>query len=301
MKLAIYARHIERLPIAPIADLLRLLAEYPISVIIFRDMQQYLQDQGLPFQDAKVFSNYVDLDADTEIMLSLGGDGTFLDVAGLIADKQIPIMGINFGRLGFLADANIQQLRDIVDALYNKHYFVETRTRLQVTHDSETMPNLFGDCTSILNDCTVRSSGVSMLWVQVFLNGEFLCTYFADGIIIATPTGSTGYSLSCGGPILFPDTSCLLVTPIASHQLNVRPIVVPDDKIITMKISGRGDNDFVCALDTRNYQVPINTVLAVQKNPYNSYIVKLREKSFLDTLKEKLNWGTDLRDLRSQV
>lgn len=298
MKLAIYTPYIEQLPIEPIASFLRMLAEYPITVLLFRNMQQYFQEQDLPFKDAKVFSEYDDLDLDTEIMLSLGGDGTFLDVAGLIGDKQIPIMGINFGRLGFLADANIQQLRDIVDALYNKHYFVEVRTRLQVSHNAEGLSDLFGFRNSILNDCTVRSGGISMLLIEAFLNGEFLCAYFSDGLIISTSTGSTGYSLSCGGPILFPETPCLIVTPIASHQLNIRPIVVPDDKIITLKISGRGAKHFVCALDTRNYQIPMDTVLAVQKNSYSTYIVKLREKSFLDTLKEKLNWGTDLRDIR---
>jgi len=194
-------------------------------------------------------------------MISLGGDGTLLDTVTFIKDKGIPVLGINYGRLGFLASIGREDLHTAVSALVKGTYVIDERTLI---HLDANIP-LFGDVPYALNEFTLHKKDSSpMIKIHAYLNGEFLNTYWADGLIVATPTGSTGYSLSCNGPVVFPDSGSFVITPVAPHNLNIRPIVVPDNNIISFEVEGRTD-EFLCSLDSRRELVAKETQLAIKK------------------------------------
>jgi len=222
----------------------------------------------------------------------LGGDGTLLDTVTLVRDKNIPVLGINFGRLGFLASLGKENLDSLVQALATRSYVVDQRTLI---HMDANIP-LFGDTPYGLNEFAIHKRDTSsMIKIHTYLNGEFLNTYWADGLIVATPTGSTGYSLSCNGPVVFPESGSFVITPVAPHNLNVRPIIVPDNNIISFELEGRTDQ-FICTLDSRKEFVDRNVQLAVKKENFTISLVRLPEKNFLQTLREKLAWGFDTRN-----
>jgi NAD+ kinase len=215
-----------------------------------------------------------------------------LDTITLVRDKNIPVLGINFGRLGFLATLGKEDLKAAVDALNNRSFVVDRRTLI---HVDANIP-LFGETPYGLNEFAIHKRDVSsMIKIHTYLNGEFLNNYWADGLIVSTPTGSTGYSLSCNGPVLFPDSGSFVITPVAPHNLNVRPIIVPDDTIVSFEIEGRTDQ-FICALDSRKEIVRRDVQLAVRKEDFTISLVRLHEKNFLLTLREKLSWGFDTRN-----
>jgi NAD+ kinase len=233
-----------------------------------------------------------ELDDSFDCLISLGGDGTLLDTITLVRDKNIPVLGINFGRLGFLATLGKEDLKAAVDALNNRSFVVDRRTLI---HVDANIP-LFGETPYGLNEFAIHKRDVSsMIKIHTYLNGEFLNNYWADGLIVSTPTGSTGYSLSCNGPVLFPDSGSFVITPVAPHNLNVRPIIVPDDTIVSFEIEGRTDQ-FICALDSRKEIVRRDVQLAVRKEDFTISLVRLHEKNFLLTLREKLSWGFDTRN-----
>ena len=233
-----------------------------------------------------------DLTNDIEFVISLGGDGTLLDTVGLVRDKGIPIMGINFGRLGFLASIGREQLADAVKALKKQTYVIDKRTMIHL----DASISMFGNVPFALNEFSIHKRDTApMIKIHTYLNGEFLNTYWADGLIVATPTGSTGYSLSCNGPIMFPESGSFLITPVAPHNLNVRSIVVPDDNIISFEIESRTDQ-IICALDSRREIVSKNVQLAVKKEGFLLNLLRLTENNFLQTLHNKLTWGLDKRN-----
>ena len=241
--------------------------------------------------DADTFSNFNDIKKDTDVVFSMGGDGTILDAVVMIQESEIPILGINFGRLGFLASLGKDQIHAAVDAIEKGSYMIDKRTLIQL----QTNKPLFEDSIA-LNDMTIqRRDQSSMITVNAYLNGELLNTYWADGLIIATPTGSTGYSLSCGGPIIYPTSNNFVITPVAPHNLNVRPMLVNDDAILSFEVTGRGDS-FLCTLDARHKAIDSTFQLAVKKAPFHANIVRLTDQSFLTALKTKLNWGSDTRN-----
>jgi NAD+ kinase len=221
----------------------------------------------------------------------LGGDGTMLDAVTLVKDKGIPLLGINFGRLGFLANINKDELSTAVDAIVNQTFVVDKRSLI---HLDANMP-LFGDAPFALNEFAIHKRDISpMIKIHTYLNGEFLNTFWADGLIVSTPTGSTGYNMSCNGPIVFPEASNFVITPVAPHNLNVRSIVVPDSNIISFEVEGRADQ-FICTMDSRKEIVNKDIQLAIKKEKFLIKLVRLNEGSFLSTLRNKLTWGMDRR------
>lgn len=215
-----------------------------------------------------------------------------LDAVTLVKEKSIPLLGINFGRLGFLASISKEELTHAVDALVNHTFLIDKRTLI---HLDSNMP-LFTNAPFALNEFAIYKRDTSpMIKIHTYMNGEFLNTYWADGLIVATPTGSTGYNLSCNGPILFPDSSSLVITPVAPHNLNVRSIVIPDNNVISFEVEGRADQ-FICAMDARREIVPKTVQLAIRKELFGVNLIRLNENTFLSTLRTKLTWGLDKRN-----
>jgi NAD+ kinase len=293
MRVAIYSRVIDQADHSEIQDLFNELEAQHFDPVIYQPFFEQIR----PFvqfrqQQIKTFSGSEDLDESIEFIISLGGDGTLLDTVTLVRDKNIAIMGINFGRLGFLASISKEELKIAVSSLVDRSFVVDRRSLIHLDADRL----LFSETPYALNEFAIHKTDTSpMIKIHTYLNGEFLNTYWADGLIVSTPTGSTGYSLSCGGPIVFPESGSFVITPVAPHNLNVRPIIVPDDTIISFEVEGRADN-FLCALDSRREIVPRNIQLAVKREKFDVSIVRLNENNFLRTLRNKLSWGLDTRN-----
>jgi NAD+ kinase len=292
MKAAIYSRVIEDEQRKDIQLFFDELANQKIKPVIFQPFFEQIADKiNLP-SDTTTFSVSDDLTDEIEFIVSLGGDGTLLDTITLVCDKKISIMGINFGRLGFLASIGREEVQKAVKAMSQRTYVVDKRTLI---HLDASIP-MFGNVPYALNDFSIHKRDVAaMIKIHTYLNGEFLNTYWADGLIVATPTGSTGYSLSCNGPVVFPDSGSFVITPVAPHNLNVRPIVVPDNNIISFEIESRTDQ-IICALDSRREVVSKNVQLAIKKESFDINLVRLSENNFLQTLRNKLTWGLDKRN-----
>jgi NAD+ kinase len=292
MKVAIYSRVFEAAQKDDVLKLLHQLNEKQIEPVLYDSF--YHQIRHLLPEDfsCSVFSSTHELNDQFECLISLGGDGTLLDTVTLVRDKKIPLLGINFGRLGFLASIGREELDSAVASLTNHTYVKEDRTLLHL----ESNLSLFGDTPYALNELAIQKLDTSsMIKIHTYLNGAFLNTYWADGLIVATPTGSTGYSLSCNGPVVFPDSGSFVITPVAPHNLNVRPIVVPDTNVISFEIESRSDS-FLCTLDSRKEIVSKHVQLAVKKEGFNIQLIRLNENSFLQTLRNKLSWGLDRRN-----
>jgi NAD+ kinase len=278
MRIAIYSRGLEQDLRDQLVMLISELQKHNISILLLESLMQF--NLPINMHNVELFSNSSQLNNKIDFLISLGGDGTMLDSVTLVRDKNIPIIGINFGRLGFLAGIGRNELTLAVDALLNGTYVVDKRTLI---HLNANMP-LFADTPFGLNEFAIHKRDTSpMIKIHTYLNGEFLNTYWCDGLIVATPTGSTGYSLSCNGPILFPESSSFVITPVAPHNLNVRSIVVADDNIISFEIEGRTEQ-IICALDARRVIVDMNIQLAVKKEKFKISLVRLNENDFLSTL-----------------
>jgi len=292
MKVAIYSRVIDDDQYSKVQQLLDELAKENIQPVIYKPFYEMIQS-AVRFSDkTTVFSDSGDLTDAIDFLISLGGDGTLLDTVTLVRDKNIPVLGINFGRLGFLASIGSKELHIAVQSLVKRTILIDKRSLI---HLDASKP-LFGDVPYGLNEFAIHKTDTSpMIKIHTYLNGEFLNTYWADGLIVATPTGSTGYSLSCNGPIVFPDSGSFVITPVAPHNLNIRPIVVPDDNIISFEVEGRTDS-FICTLDSRRVVVPKEAQLAVKKEKFGINLIRLNENNFLQTLRNKLSWGLDKRN-----
>jgi len=292
MKIAIYSRGLEDNQHKEINLLLNELEKYNAEPVFFQDFFNSFYSAVNLKTKYSTFNSSEDLDETIDCIISLGGDGTLLDTVTLVRDKGIPVLGINYGRLGFLANLGKGELQVAVEALVNHTYVIDKRTML---HLDANVP-LFGDVPYALNEFTLlKKDSSSMIKIHTYLNGEFLNTYWADGLIVATPTGSTGYSLSCNGPVVFPDSGSFVITPVAPHNLNIRPIVVPDNNIISFEVEGRTDG-FLCTLDSRREFVTKEIQLAVRKEAFGINLIRLNENNFLQTLRNKLSWGLDVRN-----
>lgn len=243
--------------------------------------------------DVKWVENYESLSAQKiDFVITLGGDGTILSVVDFVKNSGIPVFGINLGRLGFLANIEKANIKQAINALNNRQINIEERGMLYL----ESNLPIFNGNMIALNDFTVlKRDTSSMITINTYLNGAYLNSYWADGLIVSTPTGSTGYSLSCGGPIIFPNSSDFVITPVAPHNLNVRPIIIPDTSVISFEIVGRAEN-FLCTLDSRFETITQLHQLAIRKNNYKIKLVQLHGISFLNVLRGKLAWGNDLRN-----
>lgn len=292
MKIAIYGRPTKDNISEPIQVLFNMLNESGVEVLIYKPFYEFIS-QGLTLTGSfKTFNTHLDLKKGVNFMLSLGGDGTFLETLMYVRDSGIPILGINTGRLGFLANVAKTEIDLAIDALIGQKYSIETRALLSLT----TKNNLFGELNYALNELTImKKDSLAMVTVNAYINGEYLNSYFADGLIVATPTGSTAYSLSCGGPLVMPGSQNFLITPIAPHNLNVRPLIISDNNIITLKISGRS-NQYLVTMDSRSEVIDTSVELTLKKADFYANLVKLENQSFFNTIRNKLLWGLDKRN-----
>ncbi len=292
MKIAIYSRGIENDQHKDMEAFLLELNNSNVEPVFFQDFFNQFYSAINIQGKYSTFNAAEDLDDTIDFMISLGGDGTLLDTVTFVQNKGIPVLGINYGRLGFLANIGKEELHSAIAALVERTYVIENRTLIHL--DAE-IP-IFGKVPYALNEFTLQKiDSSSMIKIHTYLNGEFLNTYWADGLIVATPTGSTGYSLSCNGPIVFPDSGSFVITPVAPHNLNIRPIVIPDNNIISFEVEGRTDS-FICTLDSRRVVIPKETQIAVKKETFGIKLVRLNENNFLQTLRNKLSWGLDKRN-----
>lgn len=227
-----------------------------------------------------------------QFVLSIGGDGTLLDTVTYVGSQQIPILGIHTGRLGFLATITPERIAQAMDALFKGHFVIEERSLIRVDTDPEAFDGInFG-----LNEFSIlKRDTSSMIVVHTYIDGEYLNSYWADGLVVATPTGSTGYSLSCGGPVMLPQTNNFIIAPVCPHNLNVRPLIVSDRSVISFEIEGRS-NQFMLSLDSRSVPVDAGIQIAVRRENFAVRLVKLNHVNFLSTLRSKLNWGLDRRN-----
>ena len=233
------------------------------------------------------------IDKTINYIICVGGDGTILKASSYVKNMGIPIIGINTGRLGFLAKIKAVEIDNVIQAITKKKYTISEKTLLSVSYKNKKQENKLGVA---LNELSItRKNTTSLITIETKLNDEYLNTYWADGLIIATPTGSTGYSLSCGGPIIMPESKNLVITPIAPHNLNARPLVIPDNTNITLKISGR-ENEFFVSLDSKITTLSNEMLILIKKAPYKIKMIQLENDNFLQTLRDKLYWGKDKRN-----
>jgi NAD+ kinase len=292
MKVAIYSRVIDDSQWEDVQLFFDEISAQKIAPVVFHSFYEQISSRIQFSTPPAIFHNVSELTTEIEAIISLGGDGTLLDTVTLVRQHNMPVMGINFGRLGFLASIGRKEMKVAIKALVNHSFVVDKRTMIHL----DSNPSLFGDFPYGLNEFAIHKQDVApMIKIHTYLNGEFLNTYWADGVIVATPTGSTGYSLSCGGPVVFPESGSFVITPVAPHNLNVRPIVVPDDNIISFEIESRSDQA-ICALDSRREIVAKDVQLAVKKESFKLNLIRLNENNFLQTLREKLTWGLDKRN-----
>jgi NAD+ kinase len=292
MKVAIYSRVIDENERTEVQQLLDELQRLQIQSIIYQPFFEQISGVFRFPENMGVFNDPGQLDDSVDFLISLGGDGTLLDTIALVRDKNIPVIGINFGRLGFLASIGKGDMPEAVKALVNRTFVADKRSLIHLDANKP----LFGEVPYGLNEFAIHKTDTSpMIRIHTYLNGEFLNTYWADGLIVSTPTGSTGYALSCGGPIVFPDSNSFVINPVAPHNLNVRPIIVPDDNIISFAVEGRAEH-FICSIDSRKEIVDKNVQLAVRRESFTISLVRLNENNFLQTLRNKLSWGLDRRN-----
>lgn len=291
--IAIYGRTFNSSVAPYVEQLFSYLIENDIIAYIYADFYDFLKAQ---FNCPDTFFRYDghnNLPKDILFLLSLGGDGTMLSAVSQVRDSGIPIAGINFGRLGFLASIHKTKIIQALEEIFEGRYALQARDLLEVNGDTE---RIFGDTNFALNDITMfRHETSSMITINVTLNGESLNSYWADGIIVATPTGSTAYSLSCGGPIIMPGSGNFVITPVAPHNLNVRPIVISAESELELEIESRTDK-FILSCDSKNKTVSTATKLRINRAPFRVHLIRLESDSFFGTLREKLSWGLDVRN-----
>ena len=293
-KVAIYGQSYTITAEKEIKILLSILYKHNIVAFFEKDFYNLLVEQKTLDKKYPTFSHFNDLSNSFDLLFTMGDDRTFLRAVTYIRNLDIPIMGINTGRLGFLATVQKNQIEEAIELLLKKEYTIQERTLLQISTDPETED--FSELNFALNEITIaRRNTTSMIGVKTFLNNEYLTNYWADGLIIATPTGSTGYSLSCDGPVILPNSKSLVVTPIAPHNLNARPMVIPDDISIQLEVSSR-EKDFIITLDSRIATVNLDTKILIKKAPFTIKSIMPKNQSYLRTLRSKLLWGEDTRN-----
>lgn len=294
MKIGIYGQFYHANAAQYIGQLLELLNQKNIEVLIEEDFLSLIHSNKTIDKDYEHFSAFEELDSSFDLFFCIGGDGTILKSINYIRNLNIPIVGINTGRLGFLATIQKEQISETLDEILEKKFSLSPRSVLTMKTNPHNMDPVFSHIA--LNEIAVsRKNTTSMITVDTWLDDQYLTSYWADGLIISTPTGSTGYSLSCGGPVITPDADSLVITPIAPHNLNARPLVIRDHTTIKLKVSGR-ENTHLVSMDSRIATLQNDTEIIIQKAPYTINFVELREDSFLNTLRKKLLWGEDKRN-----
>ena len=291
MRIAIHGRKIDGKSKHYVRQLIECLRSRTSEIAISSSFAKNLKQTGFELNGIDTFCDKSGL-KETEFVFSVGGDGTLLETVSYVGNLELPIVGINTGRLGFLATISKETIPQAVEALFLNEFSYEHRTLIRVDTDQD----IFQGKNFGLNDFTILKKDTSaMITVHAYIDGEYLNSYWADGLIVSTPTGSTGYSLSCGGPVVLPQSTNFIITPVSPHNLTVRPMVVSDNSVISFEIEGRSKN-FLVSLDTRSYTVDASVQMAVSKEAFTAKLVKLDGYNFLDTLRMKLNWGYDARN-----
>ncbi|WP_136667488.1 NAD kinase [Flavobacterium sp. H122] len=294
MKVAIFGQYYQNATSPIMERLLHFLEINKVDFTIEANFLKMLQDNKVITIDLPTFSSHSDLNKSYDMLLSVGGDGTFLRAATYVRNSGIPILGINAGRLGFLANVQQENIEKILKLVIKKEYKISKRTLLSLNCSPKI--DAIKDLNFAMNEITVsRKDTASMITIETYINDEYLTSFWADGLIISTPTGSTGYSLSCGGPILTPDANSLVITPIAPHNLNARPIVIPDKSTLKLKVTGREEN-YLISLDSRIASASNGSELIIKKTPFKINMVEITEATFLKTLRNKLLFGEDRRN-----
>jgi len=274
-----------------IQHLIKKLETEHIKIIVEEEFNIFLQNNVRFNKEVGVFNSYEALKNNADYLLSIGGDGTLLKSVTFVRDSNIPIMGINTGRLGFISSISAGQIDDAINDILKGNFEINERALLELNTDK----NLFKDKNFALNEVAVSKKDTSsMIRIDAFVDDEFLNTYWADGLVVSTPTGSTGYSLSCGGPIIMPGTNNIIITPNAPHNLNVRPIVIDDDSVITLKVEDR-DQLALVSLDSRARAFDSETELIIKKADFKIKLIQPQNNSFTSTIRNKLMWGLDKR------
>jgi NAD+ kinase len=294
MKVAIYGQYYQNSTEPIIRDIFIFFNSKNIEMVIEAQFLKMLYEKQLIKKDYKTFSSYKELDKSFDLLLSIGGDGTILRAATLVRNLGIPILGINAGRLGFLASVQKEDIATFLQMVVDKNYKISKRTLLKASVFPKNKDLM--EINFAMNEISVsRKDTTSMITIEAYLDGKLLTSYWADGLIIATPTGSTGYSLSCGGPILTPDVKSLVITPIAPHNLNARPLVIPDSTEIKLHVSGR-EEQYLLSMDSRITSVGNESVITIKKSSFRINMVEIPDETFFKTLRTKLLWGEDKRN-----
>ena len=290
MKTILFGKKTEELPIESFQHVVDLLYRYSQEVFVCQEVFENLSGEIAFPENVQLIKNAEDTKNKADFLVSVGGDGTFLDSLSIVKSSGLPVLGINTGRLGFLSSVNVEQAEKAFQLLENKDYSIEKRKLLQLS------PNLFDGENCALNDiCIQRIHGnSSMISIDVTINGDYMNTYWCDGLIIATPTGSTAYSLGCGGPIIVPDAEVFILTPIASHSLTVRPVVIPSESEIKIKVGSR-NQQYLLSLDSSSLILDAEQNITISKSKFHINIVSFKEQNYYKTIRQKLMWGLDKR------
>ncbi|OFX22623.1 MAG: NAD kinase [Bacteroidetes bacterium GWA2_31_9b] len=292
MKVAVFGRAFEEESKEYIIEFFSVLKDLQFDVVVFKDFYDYLQkDVKFNIESFSVFKTHSDIKDDVRLIFSIGGDGTILETVTLVKDADIPIVGINTGRLGFLANIAKEEIKQALHAIHSNQYTIDERVLLKIYSKSQ----IFNDFPYSLNEIAIQKKDSTMISVQVLINDDYLNTYWADGIIISTPTGSTAYSLSAGGPIIIPHSNNFIITPISAHNLTVRPIVIPDTCTIKIKVESRSNNSLV-SLDHRSVKIDNSEEIILSKADFKIKLLKLNTTNYFATLRNKLMWGIDKRN-----
>jgi NAD+ kinase len=292
MKIAIFSKALQPDDLIYFREILAHLESNKVKITFFEPFFKTIRNEIFSGLEYELFNHYNDIVHDVDFLFSIGGDGTLLDTISLVRDSGIPVLGINLGRMGFLSSISRGQIAQAVDSVLNQAFKLDQRTLIRL----DTLENLFGEVNYALNELSIyRKSPQSMLKIEVYVDDEFLNSYWADGLIVSTPTGSTAYSLSNGGPIILPASCNFVITPIATHNLTVRPIVIPDNSKIRIKVVGR-IKEFHINLDSRTILADTSVELNVSKEKFLINLVRLENESYFKTIRDKLMWGLDIRN-----
>jgi len=292
MKVAIYGRNFDKGFKEYVKRFFEILHKNNIEITIYDKFFDFLKREiDLKTDLVSVFSKNLEIKNNVDLLFSIGGDGTILDATTVVRDSNIPIVGINTGKLGFLASIAKDEIESALNSIFSKEYTIEERTLLKLESSSE----LFKEFPYSLNEISVQKVDSAMITVHVYIDGEFLNSYWADGLLVSTPTGSTAYSLSVGGPIIIPQSGNFIIAPISPHNLTVRPIVLPDTSKLQLKLEGRSPN-YLASLDHRSVMIKNTEEITISKAEFKIQLIKLNNTSFYKTLRNKLMWGVDKRN-----
>lgn len=290
-KIAVYARHIKDHNIKTVIELLKKLDKLDCKLVLRESLYERMRNHVDFTSTIVTFETHRDIEG-CSFLISIGGDGTLLDTIGYIRNSGIPVIGFNIGRMGFLANTTLDDIDVALEKILNNDYSIDKRTLIR----AEGVILKPGDINYVLNEVSLSKSDVSsMIKINAYVNDTFVNTYWADGLIISTPTGSTAYSLSCGGPILVPDTNCFIITPIASHNLTVGPVVIADDNKIHLEVDAKG-KPYILNLDSRKIKLKAKQKITLSKENFTFNLIKLDEYQFFSTIRNKLLWGIDKRN-----